>query len=151
MTDLNKQELRWLAEAARYGEWYKSGDLRCHDDRTGETHGLDHDTDRFIAAANPAAILALLDECERLHTENDEIKYLSLDDQRRRMEAEKECDQLRADLERQTELRRQEWNRAEGLKRALGDLLALYDTDEGCRRLPEYIAGRSAMGCGEQS
>jgi len=33
----------------------------------------------------------------------------------------------------------------EALRNALGDLLALYEDDEGCRKLPEYIAGRAAM------
>lgn len=33
----------------------------------------------------------------------------------------------------------------EALRNALGDLLALYEDDEGCRNLPEYIAGRAAM------
>lgn len=33
----------------------------------------------------------------------------------------------------------------EALRNALGDLLALYEDDEGCRSLPEYIAGRGAM------
>lgn len=33
----------------------------------------------------------------------------------------------------------------EDLRKALGDLLSLYEDDEGCRSLPEYIAGRAAM------
>ncbi len=33
----------------------------------------------------------------------------------------------------------------EDLRKALGDLLALYEDDEGCRNLPEYVAGRAAM------
>ncbi|MEZ0197446.1 hypothetical protein AB9U01_25665 [Pseudomonas qingdaonensis] len=33
----------------------------------------------------------------------------------------------------------------EALRNALGDLLALYEDDEGCRNLPEYIAGRAAI------
>ena len=33
----------------------------------------------------------------------------------------------------------------ETLRDALGDLLALYEDDEGCRNLPAYIAGRAAM------
>lgn len=37
------------------------------------------------------------------------------------------------------------------LRKALIDLLDLYDTDEGCRSLPQYIAGRAALGQGEQS
>lgn len=34
----------------------------------------------------------------------------------------------------------------EALRKALSDLLDLYDTDEGCRNLPQYIAGRAALG-----
>lgn len=65
MTDLNKQELRRLAEMASPAiEWYVPGDLRYADDKTGEVHGLDHDDDSFIAAAGPATILSLLDELE---------------------------------------------------------------------------------------
>ena len=30
-------------------------------------------------------------------------------------------------------------------RKALFDLLDLYDTDEGCRSLPQYIAGRAAL------
>ena len=36
-------------------------------------------------------------------------------------------------------------NEKEVLRDALGDLLALYEDDEGCRNLPAYIAGRAAM------
>ncbi|WP_095110403.1 hypothetical protein [Pseudomonas sp. Irchel 3E20] len=39
----------------------------------------------------------------------------------------------------------------EGLRKALADILDLYDTDEGCRNLPQYIVGRAALGQGEQS
>ena len=67
MTDLNKVELRRLAEMASPAyEWYAPGDLRYADDKTGEVHGLDHDDDSFIAAAGPATILSLLDELEAL-------------------------------------------------------------------------------------
>ena len=33
----------------------------------------------------------------------------------------------------------------EALRKSLSDILALYEGDEGCRELPEYIAGRAAM------
>ncbi|MDG9927434.1 MULTISPECIES: ead/Ea22-like family protein [unclassified Pseudomonas] len=70
MTDLNKQELRRLAEKATpLVDWYKPGDLRYDDSKTGEVHGLHHDDDSFIAAAGPAAILSLLDEIDRLSFE----------------------------------------------------------------------------------
>ena len=39
----------------------------------------------------------------------------------------------------------------EGLRKALADILDLYDTDEGCRSLPQYIVGRAALGQGEPS
>lgn len=38
----------------------------------------------------------------------------------------------------------------EALRKALSELLDLYDTDEGCRSLPQYIAGRAALSKGEQ-
>lgn len=73
--DTNKmRELKELAEAAGSYEWYAAGDLRYCDDKTGETHGLHHDDGRFIAAASPAAILALLAEIERLKAENEDYK-----------------------------------------------------------------------------
>lgn len=31
------------------------------------------------------------------------------------------------------------------MRKALSDLLALYDADEGCRRLPQYIAGCAVL------
>lgn len=72
MTALNKQTLRQLAEKATQGEW-------CVDDRHGvladaglngnyyiaSCSGPDHRANKqFIAAVNPAAVLALLDELE---------------------------------------------------------------------------------------
>lgn len=33
----------------------------------------------------------------------------------------------------------------ERLRKALSDIADLYDTDEGCRSLPEYIAARAAL------
>lgn len=67
--DTNKmRELKELVEAAGSYEWYAAGDLRYCDDKTGETHGLHHDDSRFIAAASPATVLALLEEIERLES-----------------------------------------------------------------------------------
>lgn len=66
MTNQNKAELRRLAEAATAGEWFKAGDLLCFDEKTGESHGLNVEDERFIAAGSPAAILSLLDECDSL-------------------------------------------------------------------------------------
>lgn len=39
----------------------------------------------------------------------------------------------------------------EALSKTLSDLLDLYDTDEGCRSLPQYIAGHAAMGKGGET
>ncbi|URD44540.1 ead/Ea22-like family protein [Pseudomonas sp. BYT-5] len=67
--DTNKmRDLKAMAEAAGSDEWYAAGDLRYCDDKTGETHGLHHDDSRFIAAASPATVLALLEEIERLES-----------------------------------------------------------------------------------
>lgn len=66
MNELNKAELRRLAEAAMPGDWFKAGNLLCFDAKTGESHSLNVEDDRFIVSASPAAVLSLLDECDRL-------------------------------------------------------------------------------------
>jgi len=71
MSELNKAELRRLAEAAMPGEWFKAGDLLCFDVKTGESHGLNVEDDRFIASASPAAVLSLLDQCDKAEAERD--------------------------------------------------------------------------------
>lgn len=65
MTD--NTELKRLAEAS-LGDWYEVGELRC-EDRSGYINGLHHDDEYFIAAANPAAVLALIAENYRLESE----------------------------------------------------------------------------------
>lgn len=65
---IDKEKLKALAEASLIGDWYEAGDLRYSDRKTGEIHGLHHDDDRLIAAANPSTILALLAEIVRLET-----------------------------------------------------------------------------------
>lgn len=62
MPEVNNEELRKLAEACVYGDWFKPGDLRHFDDKTGDAHGLNAEDDRLIAAADPRRILSLLDE-----------------------------------------------------------------------------------------
>lgn len=74
MTNPNKAELRRLAEAATGGEWFNAGDLLWFDEKTGESHGLNVEDDRFIAAANPAAILALLGENDKRGAEIDRLR-----------------------------------------------------------------------------
>lgn len=69
----NKQ-LRELAEKAKLGSWFESGDLRYEDARSGYMHGLHHDEDGFIAAASPDRVLALLDENEALQAECEALR-----------------------------------------------------------------------------
>lgn len=71
MNELNKAELRMLAEAAMPGDWFKAGNLLCFDVKTGESHGLNVEDDRFIASASPAAVLSLLDQCDKTEAERD--------------------------------------------------------------------------------
>lgn len=71
MNELNKAELRRLAEVAMPGDWFKAGDLLCFDAKTGESHGLNVEDDRFIASASPAAVLSLLDQCDKAEAERD--------------------------------------------------------------------------------
>jgi len=54
------EKLKALAEKAVSGNWYEAGELRYHCSRSGDTHGLHHDEDRFIAAASPDAVLELI-------------------------------------------------------------------------------------------
>lgn len=95
MNDQNKAELRRLAEAATQGKWVTDGDsVNQHDNVIG--HYVAHEkggriaeafancmvrTDAkcranasFIAAANPAAVLSLLDENEQLRAEAEPLR-----------------------------------------------------------------------------
>lgn len=74
-------------------------------------------------------ILALLAEIERLREDPHMRAIRSLRSDCADLMVER--DHLKADNET--------------LRDALGDLLALYEDDEGCRKLPAYIAGRAAM------
>lgn len=85
-------------------------------------------------------VVALLAEIERLSPPAGQVSYqqqmeawksASSQDLRARGELMIQVDELKAENE--------------ALRNALGDLLALYEDDEGCRNLPEYIAGRAAM------
>ncbi|MBA6142321.1 hypothetical protein H4B97_07515 [Pseudomonas juntendi] len=70
---VDKEQLKSLAEASLTGDWYEAGDLRYEDRRTGDIHGLHHDDDRFIAAAGPATVLALLAEVEQLRDSHEQV------------------------------------------------------------------------------
>lgn len=97
----------------------------------------------FRSHATPQTVLALLAEIERLEVDNGSMrgstKRMGEDAsraQKQERKRQREITQLKAENE--------------ALRKALGDLLALYEDDEGCRELPEYIAGRAAMSKGEQ-
>lgn len=99
LMDTNKmRELKELAEAAGSDEWYAAGDLRYCDDKTGETHGLHHDDSRFIAAASPATVLALLAEIESTEARLHDVAVLcaTVEQERDQLKAENEA--LREDL-----------------------------------------------------
>ena len=98
------------------------------DNEAGDVWSLAND--RFTEAASPEVILALIADNDRLESE---AVYAAAGFDA----AREEVARLKAENE--------------ALRKALTDLLDLYDTDEGCRGLPQYIAGRAAMGKGEQS
>lgn len=113
-------------------------------------------TDMSLA---PDVVLALLAEIEGLHAQHGrdsgELRKLCS----ARDSARRQRDQLKTELgkvekdrsacwaEFKVQGRRLDELKAENeaLRKALGDLLALYEDDEGCCSLPEYIAGRAAM------
>jgi len=76
MTEVNKEELRRLAEAAGAKQWGSFGSYVCPIRRKGETTYVQiwnalanchqPEVTKYVAAANPAAILSLLDENEAL-------------------------------------------------------------------------------------
>lgn len=125
--NVDKANLKALAEASGLDQWYSAGDLRYCDDKTGEIHGLHHDDSRFIAAASPATILALLAEIERLKRALQEEEGRSNMSSRahrvvshKRESVERERDQLKAesealrrDAKRYRFLRNQHWPVAE--------------------------------------
>lgn len=58
--------------------------------------------------------------------------------------------ELKAECARSTEREILQLAEIEALRKALVGILDLYDTDEGCRSLPQHINGRAALGQGEQ-
>lgn len=94
MSKVDKQALRELAEKATPGAWGKDGVYVCTTITAGETiyvqtwdavaESHQESNAQFIAAANPAAILALLDEIKTLeglyhmHRETEERQMIEL-------------------------------------------------------------------------
>lgn len=99
MTNPNKAELRRLAEAAMPGDWFKAGNLLCFDVKTGESHGLNVEDDRFIASASPAAVLSLLDQCDGLMAQHARDSATLRELCQTRDDAKKERDAALAELE----------------------------------------------------
>jgi cell division protein FtsB len=96
-------ELKRLAEAS-LGEWYEFGELRC-EDRSGYINGLHHDDEYFIAAANPAAVLALIAEIDAarkelkdLRTDNAQLLYALKQEEQSYLVLRADRDQLRAEV-----------------------------------------------------
>lgn len=84
MTILVQQQLRELLGKLTTAFWRNDGLLVCPAYREGETVYVESwrplaeastkDYARFIAAANPGAVLALLDEIDQLKAENAELR-----------------------------------------------------------------------------
>lgn len=152
MTD--NTELKRLAEAAPEGPWfgpeYAPGTSYVFDVDLGtllEYQSIDSEKDaclRYVAAANPAMVLALIAENERLQSAARTLDRLCYTDNGG--ELWKPPLGQKPDFSLMDQLKAEN----EALRKSLVDLLDLYDTDEGCRSLPQYIAGRAALSKGEQ-
>lgn len=125
--NIDKEKLKALAQAVADLE-----DIPEREDEHAEA------VDALWLNVHCHTILALLAEIERLedslHGASAEVHGLSLQSSRAcraRDEARTERDQLKAENE--------------ALRKALGNLLSLYEEDEGCRSLPQYTAGVAAM------
>lgn len=81
--NIDKQALREVATVATQGGWYIDYDFDvCHESGAflAETHGDNlAQNAKFIAAANPATILALLDELEHYKSREERVTKLVLD------------------------------------------------------------------------
>lgn len=129
MNELNKAELRRLAEAATGGDWeFRLGLIRTMADSDGYVHVAiapncpknwrgQRDTNmEYIAAANPSAVLSLLDECDRLQAtcEGLDRKNDAIAEEIGKVAAERdaalaELEALRNDAERYRWLRQADW------------------------------------------
>lgn len=83
MSNIDKQALREAATVATQGGWYVDYDFDvCHESGAFlvETHGDNLvQNAKFIAAANPATVLALLDELEHYKSHEERVTKLVLD------------------------------------------------------------------------
>lgn len=140
---IDKQKLKALAEAATQSHGARQVEIDHNGvhvigDGSWKILSAWHTPDgkgaqnaEFVAAASPATVLTLLAEIDGLHDQHGrdsgELRKLC----NARDSARRERDQLKAENE--------------ALRKALGNLLSLYEEDEGCRSLPQYTAGVAAM------
>ncbi|MDJ7510871.1 DUF550 domain-containing protein, partial [Salmonella enterica] len=113
MSNIDKQALREAAEKATQGPWEMEQENIWFTDKDGYTKHLayveqgddvddkqDHYNTAYIAAANPAIMLALLDENIQLHREKDAIEAVALalrDDMRQAREQLEAAERRKAD------------------------------------------------------
>lgn len=107
---IDKKELRRLAEEATPGEWGYDGSYVCtsrNEDGTVYVESWNPVSDclltknaKYIAAANPAAVLALIAENETLKAQFDECARLFVDATEQACKAQRERDQLKSENER---------------------------------------------------
>lgn len=90
--------------------------------------------DLWSMVCTPTVALDLVADYDQLKAENERLECLL------------EIKKIDAKTYREASERFQAEN--EALCKALSELLDLYETDEGCRSLPQYIAGRAALGKG---
>ncbi|WJM55950.1 hypothetical protein QUC26_12740 [Pseudomonas asiatica] len=132
---IDKQKLKALAEAARD---YSGSDLIEHESRYNA----------LACEVDPVTVLTLLAEIERLESaKGDPVgsfdKHMEYMQENIRLKAENE--DYRSGQDRYEQIIDDLKAESEALRKALGNLLSLYEEDEGCRSLPQYTAGVAAM------
>ena len=160
-------ELKRLAEAATSGPWAYDGSYVCPARTEDGTTYVElwrsiadchqPENTKFIAAANPAAVLALIAEVEGLRAQHgrdsEELRSLC----QARDDARKDRDQLKAEVARSTEREIMQLAEIEALRKAVefgADCFRKISSGDGSGHadLAESILRRagSAMGKGEQ-
>lgn len=111
--------------------------------------------DLWSMVCTPTVALDLIADYDQLKAENERLECLleiKKIDAKTYREASERFQAENETLVAAAQALRDEWRKDqaenEALRKALSELLDLYDTDEGCRSLPQYIAGRAALGKG---
>ncbi|ECS8635025.1 ead/Ea22-like family protein [Salmonella enterica] len=111
MSNIDKQALRQAAEKATPGNWHRASSrfngitvtpFSLCDEEVMLAHAVEKRDAEFIAAANPATMLALLDENLQLQREKDAIEAVALalrDDMRQAREQLAAAERRIAELE----------------------------------------------------